>query len=169
MNSIRIAELRKSLGLSQEELAVKLNISQKSISKYERGDRRPFYEVLVAMASLFGVSTDYLLGKTDDKDGIEQEEPFYTNERERNLLNLYREYEENGFSVNIADRLSVFFKEIYNFNATSPSSKKLLNAFLQLNEDNQDIIIGKTKELLREQHLEESAVAAVNSKKVVGK
>lgn len=57
----KIAEQRKKLGLSQEELAEKLNISQKSISKYERGNRRPSYEVLTAMASLFGVSADYLL------------------------------------------------------------------------------------------------------------
>ena len=57
----KIAEQRKKLGLSQEELAEKLNISQKSISKYERGNRRPSYEVLTSMASLFCVSADYLL------------------------------------------------------------------------------------------------------------
>ena len=67
MDQLRIAECRKLLGLSQEELAAKLNISQKSISKYERGDRRPTYETLVAMANLFDVSVDYLLGRTDDK------------------------------------------------------------------------------------------------------
>lgn len=57
----RIAEQRKKLGLSQEELAEKLNISQKSISKYERGGRRPQYKVLLRMAEYFGVTTDYLL------------------------------------------------------------------------------------------------------------
>nr|DAH48472.1 MAG TPA: Repressor protein CI [Caudoviricetes sp.] len=57
----RIAEQRKKLGLSQEELAEKLNISQKSISKYELGDRKPQYKVLVRMAEYFGVTTDYLL------------------------------------------------------------------------------------------------------------
>lgn len=75
MNCIRIAEQRKLLGLSQEELATKLNISQKSISKYERGDRRPSYEVLVAMASLFGVSVDYLLGNTSDSETTSSEAP----------------------------------------------------------------------------------------------
>lgn len=57
----KIAEQRKKLGLSQEELAEKLNISQKSISKYELGDRKPQYKVLVRMAEYFGVTTDYLL------------------------------------------------------------------------------------------------------------
>lgn len=58
----KIAEQRKKLGLSQEELAEKLNISQKSISKYELGNRKPQYKVLVRMAEYFGVTTDYLLG-----------------------------------------------------------------------------------------------------------
>lgn len=58
----KIAEQRKKLGLSQEELAEKLNISQKSISKYEMGNRKPQYKVLVRMAEYFGVTTDYLLG-----------------------------------------------------------------------------------------------------------
>ena len=57
----KIAEQRKKLGLSQEELAEKLNISQKSISKYELGDRKPQYKVLARMAEYFGVTTDYLL------------------------------------------------------------------------------------------------------------
>lgn len=61
----KIAEQRKKLGLNQEELAKALDISQKSISKYERGDRRPSYEVLLAMASLFNVSVDYLLGMAE--------------------------------------------------------------------------------------------------------
>ena len=58
----KIAEQRKKLGLSQEELAEKLNISQKSISKYELGNRKPQYKVLVRMAEYFGVTTDYLFG-----------------------------------------------------------------------------------------------------------
>lgn len=64
----RIAEQRKKLGLSQEELAEKLNISQKSISKYELGDRKPQYKVLVRMAEYFGVTIDYLLRSTDTQD-----------------------------------------------------------------------------------------------------
>ena len=62
MNYSRISEERKKLGLSQEELANKVGVSQKSISKYECGTRRPSYETLTLMAGLFGVSIDYLLG-----------------------------------------------------------------------------------------------------------
>lgn len=59
-NSI-ITEERKKLGLSQEELANKLNISQKSVSKYELFARRPSYETLLDMATLFNVSIEDLL------------------------------------------------------------------------------------------------------------
>lgn len=62
MENSRIIDERKKLGLSQAELASKLKISQKSISKYERGTRRPSYETLLAMSSIFGVSIDYLIG-----------------------------------------------------------------------------------------------------------
>lgn len=49
------------------------------------------------------------------------------------------------------------------------AEKKLLNAFVKLNEDNQDIIIGKTKELLREQPYNEPPVAAEGLRKASGK
>lgn len=65
----RIATERKRLDLTQEELAEKLNISQKSISKYETGAHKPSFETLTEMAKLFNVSTDYLLGISDSRTG----------------------------------------------------------------------------------------------------
>lgn len=62
---MNLKRLRDRAGLSQAELAKKLKISQKSISKYECGYMRPSYEVLLAMSSIFGVSVDYLLGLED--------------------------------------------------------------------------------------------------------
>lgn len=63
----RIVLERKRQNLTQEELAEKLNISQKSISKYETGARKPSFETLTQMAKLFDVSTDYLLGVTESR------------------------------------------------------------------------------------------------------
>ena len=51
----------------------------------------------------------------------------------------------------------------------SQAEKKLLNAFENLSEDNQDIIIGKTKELLREQRFDNPPGAADGNRKAVGK
>ena len=57
----KIAFLRKANKLTQAELAEKLNYSDKSVSKWERGEAMPDVEVLVAIARLFGVSLDYLV------------------------------------------------------------------------------------------------------------
>ena len=57
----RIAALRKEAGLSQTELAQRLQISPSAIGMYEQGRREPSAQTLVAMAKFFGVSTDFLL------------------------------------------------------------------------------------------------------------
>jgi len=56
-----ITELRKSQKWTQAELAAKLNYSDKSISKWERGDALPDVKVLNNMAELFGVTLDYFV------------------------------------------------------------------------------------------------------------
>lgn len=54
--------LRTSRKMSQKELAERLNIAKSVISFYESGDRMPSYEVLIKIAQIFNVTTDYLLG-----------------------------------------------------------------------------------------------------------
>lgn len=65
----RLVELRRAKGLSQEQLARELNISQSLVSYYETGRKQPGYDVLAEMARLFSVSIDYLLGLSDDPRG----------------------------------------------------------------------------------------------------
>lgn len=62
----RLKELREARHLSQVRLAMELNLSQNSISRYENREREAGYETLVAIADYFQVSLDYLLGRTDD-------------------------------------------------------------------------------------------------------
>ena len=59
--SKNIAALRKSAGITQEELANKLNISPQAVSKGESGKCCPDIELLPRLASFFGVSIDDLL------------------------------------------------------------------------------------------------------------
>lgn len=60
----RLYELRKQKGMSQEELANRLNVTRQTVSKWEVGDSTPDMEKLVAISDLFGVSLDELvLGK----------------------------------------------------------------------------------------------------------
>ncbi len=56
-----IAELRREAGLTQLELAEKLNYSDKAVSKWERGESLPDIAVLKDIADLFSVSIDYLV------------------------------------------------------------------------------------------------------------
>ena len=65
----KIIELRKKNGLSQEELAEKLNVSRQSISKWEGAQSIPDMNKILKLSDLFSVSTDYLL-----KDEIEEME-----------------------------------------------------------------------------------------------
>ena len=58
----KIRKIRKAHGLSQEELAEKLNISKQTVSNWENENIQPSIEMLVRIAKLFHVSTDYLLG-----------------------------------------------------------------------------------------------------------
>ena len=56
-----IASLRKSKGWTQAELAEKLNVSDKAVSKWESGNGLPEISQFPALASLFDVSIDYLM------------------------------------------------------------------------------------------------------------
>ncbi|MCI5500231.1 MAG: helix-turn-helix domain-containing protein [Clostridiales bacterium] len=65
----RLKELREAKHLSQVRLAMDLNLSQNSISRYENMEREAGYETLLMIADYFHVSLDYLFGRTDKPDG----------------------------------------------------------------------------------------------------
>lgn len=60
----RLYELRKQHGYSQDELAEMLNVSRQAVSKWERSESSPDTDNLIALARLYGVSLDELLGYT---------------------------------------------------------------------------------------------------------
>ena len=68
--SNRITSLRKERGLSQKEVAMSLGVSQALLSHYEKGVRECGLEFVIKCSDYFGVTTDYLLGKTDSKYGM---------------------------------------------------------------------------------------------------
>mgnify|MGYP000957200306 FL=1 len=57
----KLKELRMQNGLTQQQLATQLGVTKSVISFYERQERTPSPEVLRKMASVFRVSTDFLL------------------------------------------------------------------------------------------------------------
>lgn len=57
----RIIELRKGDGMTQTQLASKLNISASAVGMYEQGRRVPSIDMLIRMSKIFDVSLDYLI------------------------------------------------------------------------------------------------------------
>jgi len=63
----RIAEARKSRGMTQADLAWELNISDRHMGAIEQGSKTCSLEILVALSECLGVTTDYLLmGKKEN-------------------------------------------------------------------------------------------------------
>ena len=67
--SVTLTELRKEKRLTQKDAAAKLGISQALLSHYEKGIRECSREFLIKAADFYGVSCDYLLGRTAERTG----------------------------------------------------------------------------------------------------
>ncbi len=105
----RLKGLREEKGLKKKEMAEVLQIDETTYGKYELGKREPDFNTLARLADFFGVSTDYLLGRTDNrnhestqnitlaahrKDGYDR--PLTEDEKELidNILAAYRKSKE---------------------------------------------------------------------------
>lgn len=66
----RLKELRLERRLTIQEVALKIGLAKSSYAGYEGGYRHPPMEKLVALAKLYHVSTDYILGLTEVKDEV---------------------------------------------------------------------------------------------------
>lgn len=85
--------LRVASGFTQQEIADKLGISRSTIGMYETGAREPDYTTLEAIADLFNVDIDYLLGRTN-KTTIIPESVYYLNDDARDLAQFMFENPE---------------------------------------------------------------------------
>ena len=63
----RLRDLREDADLSQTELAKILDMSQTGYSKYETGENDIPTQILIKLADFYKTTTDYLLGRTDEK------------------------------------------------------------------------------------------------------
>ena len=66
LNRERLIECRKKLGITKQQAAIRMQLSQPAYLRYESGERTPSIHVIYYMAHILGTSADYLTGKTDN-------------------------------------------------------------------------------------------------------
>ncbi|EFF65093.1 helix-turn-helix domain-containing protein [Turicibacter sanguinis] len=109
----RLKQLRNSAGLTQKELANKMNISSSAVSMYEADRRDPDTETLVKFSKVFNVTTDYLLGETSNKP-LTQEHLTTIND---------------AVNTHLGEDISIMFKDINNWDE---EKIKKLKTFIEL-------------------------------------
>lgn len=93
----RLIELREARGLTQQELADKLNITRQSLSLYERAERTINIDLLLEISKVFDVSADYLLGVSDNMTTDENIQNIckYMGISEETIRKISKEYNKN--------------------------------------------------------------------------
>lgn len=89
---IILSELRKAKGISQKEASAKLGISQALLSHYEKGIRECGLGFLVRAADFYGVSCDYLLGRTSSPSGLNDAPPEEAEDEETDNLPIIKTF-----------------------------------------------------------------------------
>ncbi len=88
---LRLKEARQRSGMKQNELADLIHVSRQAYSLYERGKRRPGWETMIALSKALNVSTDFLLGLSDDPGPA-----FSLDPREQKIVRAYHKLDERG-------------------------------------------------------------------------
>ena len=71
----KLQALRQRTGMSQDALAERLNVSRQAVSRWERDETMPETDKVVALADIFGVTTDYLLRPQTQQQTPPEDEP----------------------------------------------------------------------------------------------
>ena len=86
----KLYDLRKQKGMSQEELALRLNVSRQTVSKWELGDSTPDMEKLVTISNLFEISLDELVmdkvASNDDSNKSNLVKNILTDENKKKII-----------------------------------------------------------------------------------
>ena len=95
----RLKQLRTVKGMSQAELADKVNVGASTIGAYETGDRMPGRDALRNIASFFHVSPGYMLGENDDYMFAPEYMPILQDDRFLTMLDNYYQLNDDGKAV----------------------------------------------------------------------
>lgn len=107
----RLKKLRKELNLTQEEFAQKIGYTRTAISAWEIGRNEPSNDDMVKLANYFNVSTDYLLGKTNERNVSHSDIP-EIRQIERGAKNMSQKDREK-----MVNMVKAAFEEAFNENS----------------------------------------------------
>lgn len=108
----RLKELRINKKMSQNELAKKLNVTQKTISNYEKNERFPDEHMIVKIATFFNVSTDWLFGISNQEQSVQNELVFLYDGAANTLENIKYLYQQINEELNSGKKISDLDKEV---------------------------------------------------------
>lgn len=91
----RLQEQRLLCKFSQKEVAEAINVSASIVSNYEKGERTPSLEILMALARLYRCSADYLLGFIKDEKGDSIDVSMLTDNQKRLLQQFLYELQKS--------------------------------------------------------------------------
>ena len=113
----RLTECRKKLGITKQEAAKRMLMSQPAYLRYESGERTPSIHVIYFMANILGTSAEYLTGKTDNPAPTSY---WITEHTDPELFELIETYRNSD--TNMQERLE---KYISNSTTTQHSSSPI--------------------------------------------
>lgn len=110
---VRLKQLRKAKKLTQKELGEIFGFSDSIITMYEKGAREPSAETLINLAEYFGVSMDYLVGRTDNPKMQIIQTSFLDNEKEHTLeIEYEKENKEDMLTLKELEKLIDIVKKL---------------------------------------------------------
>ena len=107
LNRERLIEYRKKLGITKQQAAIRMQLSQPAYLRYESGERTPSIHVIYYMAHVLGTSADYLTGKTDDPNPSSY---LINADNEPELFSLIEIYRTSD--SNTKERISSYFHKL---------------------------------------------------------
>ena len=107
LNCQRLINCRKQLGITKQEAAKRMQMSQPAYLRYESGERKPSIHVIQFMAHILGTSVNYLIGKTDNPS---PDSYLVKIENEPELFDLITTYVNSD--TNTQNRLLSYFKKL---------------------------------------------------------
>lgn len=128
--SHQLKTLRKSLNLTQQQLADKVGLSVNSIRRYESGEREPSMRQIVSIAEKLNLSlSEFLWGKITENEAAETQ----IKKIAKNLPDSILKSETGGYSVTIAQTLPLETIQV------TPDEKTLVNTYRDLNQEYREL------------------------------